>query len=112
LVIVKKDNRREPWDREKILRGLSKACEKRPVSVQNIENLVDQITDDLISTGEREITSKAIGERVMAGLRKLDEVAYVRFASVYRSFADIGEFMTEVTELVRDKKKSQDGAPS
>jgi transcriptional repressor NrdR len=107
--VIKKDNRREPWNREKILRGLAKAVEKRPISIEEIEKLADSIADDVRASSEGEISSTVIGEHIMSHLRELDEVAYVRFASVYRSFKDVGEFMSEVTELVKDRKKSTKG---
>jgi transcriptional repressor NrdR len=99
-MVVKKDGRREPWNRDKLLHGLSKACEKRPVPVEGIEKLVDEIGRSLASLGEPEVKSDRIGEESMNRLRKLDEVAYVRFASVYRSFKDIDEFMSELSALM------------
>ena len=104
-VVIKKDNRREPWSRNKILRGLIKACEKRPISIDVVEKLADSIGDDLSAKGEAEVSSQLIGERVMVRLRDIDEVAYVRFASVYRSFKDVGGFVEEVELLSRDRKK-------
>lgn len=98
--VVKKDGRREPWDRDKILRGLTKACEKRPIPVRDIERLADEVGRNLGSLGESEVSATEIGEQLMAGLRRLDEVAYVRFASVYRSFKDVEEFMQELSSLV------------
>ena len=103
-VVVKKDGRREPWRREKILSGLSRACEKRPISVEDIEKLADAVADDARATGNAEIDSRLIGERIMVRLHDLDEVAYVRFASVYRQFKDIDEFMTELADLIRDRE--------
>ena len=106
-LVVKKDGRREAFDREKLLAGLQKACEKRPVSVEQLERLLDGIEKWLQETGEKEISSQRIGEAVMERLRGLDEVAYVRFASVYRSFRDLSEFMSELQELIaqpKDKK--------
>jgi transcriptional repressor NrdR len=105
--VVKKDGRREPWDREKILRGLSKACEKRPIPVKEIERLADEVGRALGNLGEPEVSAERIGERLMDGLRQLDDVAYVRFASVYRSFKDIDEFMQELSRLVGNRKKSE-----
>ena len=99
-LVVKKDGRREPFDRHKIISGLKKACEKRPVSVQSIEDVVNEIEHRMMESGEKEISATALGEEVMERLQKLDEVAYVRFASVYRSFRDINEFMTELEDLV------------
>jgi transcriptional repressor NrdR len=103
--VVKKDGRREPFDRMKIASGVKKACEKRPVSVETIDALVSRVERWVQEQGEPEISSASIGERVMAELHGLDEVAYVRFASVYRSFRDINEFMTELKDLLsRDKR--------
>ena len=103
--VVKKDGRREPYDRQKLLRGLRIACNKRPVSTDQIEAMADAIEREVqeAGTGRREVTSSELGERVMAHLRTLDEVAYVRFASVYRSFRDIDEFLTELGKLVKAK---------
>jgi transcriptional repressor NrdR len=107
-MVVKKDGRREPFDRNKILAGIMKACEKRPISVEAIEKAVGEIEAGFADAGDREIKSTEIGERVMARLRDLDDVAYVRFASVYRSFKDINEFMTELKDILdrRDRTKS------
>ena len=99
-LIIKKDGRREPFDRQKVIHGLQKACEKRPVSIRDIENLVDEIEHEFQEMGEKEMSASTIGEAIMKRLRKLDEVAYVRFASVYRSFRDINEFMSELQDLV------------
>lgn len=104
-VVVKKDDRREPWNRNKILNGLIKACEKRPISIDSIEKLVDSVANEILATGETEVSSQLIGERIMNKLHDLDEVAYVRFASVYRSFKDLNEFMEEVSLLARDRKR-------
>lgn len=100
-VVAKKDGQREPFDREKLLRSLRIACSKRPVSEDALEAQVDLLERELAEKGDREVTSLWIGERVMALLKQLDEVAYVRFASVYKSFRDIDEFMREMTQLVR-----------
>ena len=105
-VVVKKDGRREPWSEEKIMHGLIKACEKRPISVEEIERLSASISDEVIALAESEISSQLIGETIMARLHDLDEVAYVRFASVYRQFKDIDEFMSELADLIREKKSS------
>jgi len=102
-MVVKKDGRREPFDRPKILRGLEKACEKRPVSVEALEGIVDSIEKKLINLGVKEIPSTWVGEEVMSSLRELDKVAYVRFASVYRQFKDISELMNEVKTLFEQK---------
>jgi transcriptional repressor NrdR len=106
-MVVKKDGRREPFDRNKILLGIKKACEKRPISVQAVENVVNQVEAGFSETSEREIKSTEIGEKVMIRLRDLDDVAYVRFASVYRSFKDINEFMSELKDILdrRDSTK-------
>ena len=99
--VVKKDGRREPFDRKKILEGVSRACQKRPVSAEQVEALVTAVERELQELGEREIRTTAIGEAVMKRLRALDEVAYVRFASVYRAFRDVAEFMNELEHLVK-----------
>lgn len=98
-LIVKKDGRRESFDRRKLIQGLERACQKRPVSAQAREEVADAIERDLRESGEREINSSEIGEKVMMHLRELDQVAYVRFASVYRQFDDIGEFLDELQRL-------------
>jgi len=101
-LVVKKDGRREPFDRDKLLAGLQKAVEKRPVSMDQLETLVAEVDVRLQERGEKEVPSSAIGEEVMRKLRTLDQVAYVRFASVYRSFRDIEEFMDELKGLLDD----------
>ncbi len=106
-LVIKKDGRRENFDRGKILAGLQRACEKRPISVTVLEKLVDRIEQRLQESGEREVHSREVGEQIMKELQKLDEVAYVRFASVYRSFRDVNEFMKEVKELLEKGQKSQ-----
>jgi transcriptional repressor NrdR len=103
-LVIKKDGRREPFDRLKILNGLKKACEKRPVGVEAIETTVSDIEKSLQDKGLKEIPSTVIGEEVMDHLHRLDEVAYVRFASVYRSFKDINEFMTELKDILSTKE--------
>ncbi len=103
LVIVKKDGRREGFDRTKIIDGLEKACEKRPISVEVIGNIVSDLERELQETGEREVHSKVIGEKLISKLYEIDEVAYVRFASVYRSFKDVNQFMDELKELLKEK---------
>lgn len=100
-LVVKKDGRRESFDRSKIVGGLQRACEKRPVPVDTIDKTADDIERQLMESGEREVPSTLIGEAVMAALHRLDEVAYVRFASVYRSFKDLNEFMDELKDLLR-----------
>jgi len=105
-MVAKKDGRREPFDRMKVLSGLKKACEKRPISVDTLEKVADEIEKKLLEGAEKEIPSRAIGEEIMKRLHELDEVAYVRFASVYREFKDINEFMKELKDLLGpDKKK-------
>jgi len=105
--VVKKDGRREPFDRMKIVAGLTKACEKLPVSIERIEENVDRIERTLLDRAEREVPSSVIGEAVMQALYDLDTVAYVRFASVYRSFQDIDQFMNELEELLRERRNQQ-----
>jgi len=104
-LVVKKDDRRESFDRSKILNGIMKACEKRPVSLEEIEKLVDGLETRLLDSPAKEIESRALGEMVMDEIKGLDEVAYVRFASVYRDFRDISEFMVELKELLELKKE-------
>jgi transcriptional repressor NrdR len=101
--VVKKDGRREPFDRAKLVKGLRIACIKRPVSTAQIEEIADAIEKETQESDSREVSSTELGERVMVHLRSLDEVAYVRFASVYRSFRDIEEFMTELGKLARPR---------
>jgi transcriptional repressor NrdR len=101
-LVVKKDGRREPFDRVKILGGVRRACEKRPVSEESLERVVDGIERALVETGEKEVPSSMIGEKAMESLRDLDPVAYVRFASVYRSFTNLSEFMSEIARLMPD----------
>jgi transcriptional repressor NrdR len=103
-MVVKKDARREPFDRLKVMSGLQSACQKRPVPLDKLESLTDRIEQQLVEAGEKEIDSSVIGEKVMAGLKELDQVAYVRFASVYRSFKDAHEFMAELTHLLSHPK--------
>ncbi|PLX99267.1 MAG: transcriptional regulator NrdR [Desulfuromonas sp.] len=99
--VIKKDGRREAFDRMKIISGMQRACEKRPVSMEQIEEMVDQLERRFQERGDKEIASSLIGEAVMEALHDLDEVAYVRFASVYRQFKDINEFMTELNDLLQ-----------
>jgi transcriptional repressor NrdR len=103
-LVVKKDGRRESYDRLKIINGLKRACEKRPVSINPIETITDRIERTLQERGEKEIQSSVIGETLMRELHDTDPVAYVRFASVYRSFKDISEFMVELEELLKERK--------
>ncbi len=102
-LVVKKDGRRETYDRLKVIAGLKKACEKRPISITTIEEAADRIEQFLQSRGEKEIASAVIGEEVMRQLYDLDKVAYVRFASVYRSFQDLDAFMQELKELIDER---------
>ncbi len=104
IIVIKKDKTRELFNREKLLAGLTRACEKRPVEARSLDNLVDKIESDLQNTLKREISTKEIGEKVMEGLRAIDEVAYVRFASVYRQFKDVNTFIAEVNKLLTDKE--------
>ena len=104
-MVVKKDGRREPFDRTKILNGLKKACEKRPISVATIEAVTDRIEKRIQEMGETEIPSREVGEQIMKELHNLDQVAYVRFASVYREFKDIDQFMDELKTLAREREK-------
>ena len=104
LLVVKRDGRREPFDRKKILSGVIKACEKRPVPLEQIEELVNELEREISREFDREVPAVEIGERLMRRLHELDEVAYVRFASVYRSFKDINQFMKELRELLNKKQ--------
>ena len=100
VMVIKKDKTREEFDREKLLNGLLRACQKRPVSVQQLETIVDEIETQISNSLDREVTSQYIGELVMIRLKKIDEVSYVRFASVYRQFKDINTFMEELKKLL------------
>ena len=104
-LVIKKDGRREPYDRGKLMAGLKKACEKRPVPIETLEKTLDQIERSLQELGDKEVPSTKIGDAVLAKLRETDEVAYVRFASVYLSFKDAGELMNEVQRLMRSKNE-------
>ncbi|MBW1739869.1 MAG: transcriptional repressor NrdR [Deltaproteobacteria bacterium] len=111
LVLIKKDGRRETFDRVKVLVGLQKACEKRNISINTLERSVDELERELQEMGEKEIPSSVVGEWVMNKLHELDDVAYVRFASVYREFKDINDFMSELKDLLdapRDKSRVSD----
>ena len=103
MVVIKKDGSRQSFDRQKVLRGMIRACEKRPVALAELERIADEIEQELQNSMEREIRTEAIGEKVMERLRKVDQVAYVRFASVYRQFKDIDTFMHELNKLLADK---------
>jgi len=100
-LVVKKDGRREPFDRAKIFSGMKKACEKRPISINIIDHAVERVEQSFQDKGEKEIESAKIGEKIMEELHQIDEVAYVRFASVYRQFKDITDFMEEVSNLLK-----------
>jgi transcriptional repressor NrdR len=103
-LVVKKDGRREIFDRQKVLVGLRKACDKRAVPLERLEGIVDTIERELIDSGDKEVSAQVVGEKIMTELRKVDEIAYVRFASVYRSFRDIEEFQAELESLTRARK--------
>ena len=103
MVVIKKDSSRQSFDRSKVLRGIQRSCEKRPVSVAEMERMVTEIEQELQNSLEREISTGTIGEKVMEKLKKADEVAYVRFASVYRQFKDINTFMSELNKLLSEK---------
>ena len=111
-LVVKKDGRREAFDRQKIVGGMQRACEKRPVSIATIESVVDKLEQNLQECGEKEIDSSRIGEYVMEALQTIDEVAYVRFASVYRQFRDINEFMSELSDILARGAAKQPPATS
>ena len=104
LMLIKKDGRREPFDRNKVIAGILKACEKRPVSMEKVEVVVDKVEKELQKSFDKEVKAQVVGELVMDYLHKLDEVAYVRFASVYRQFKDINQFMRELKDLLGSKK--------
>lgn len=108
LIVVKKDGTRELFDRDKLMSGIVKACMKRPVSSAQMDELVRQVEDKCRNSLEREVSSNYIGELVMEGLKELDDVAYVRFASVYRQFKDVGQFMTELERLLASHKNAAD----
>lgn len=108
LMVIKKDGRREPFDRKKLLSGILKACEKRPVPMDKVEGMVDEVERIIQRNYEKEVSSTAIGEFVMKQLHDLDEVAYVRFASVYRQFKDINQFMKELSGLLKEGQKPED----
>ncbi|HEX6594604.1 MAG TPA: transcriptional regulator NrdR [Bacillota bacterium] len=108
LIVVKKDGARQEYSRKKLIRGLIKACEKRPVSIETIENLAIEVEREIRNTGVSEIKSKDIGELVMKRLSHIDEVAYVRFASVYRQFKDLSVFMQELKELIETDDHDKD----
>jgi len=109
IVLIKKDGRRESFSRNKVLSGLQKACEKRNISINTLEQFVDELERELQETGEKEIPSTVVGERVMNKLHELDDVAYVRFASVYREFKDINDFMSELKDLFATRAEKGQG---
>lgn len=104
LMVIKKDGRREAFDRNKIIAGILKACEKRPVSMEKVEATVDKVEKELQKSFDKEVKAQVIGELVMDHIHKIDEVAYVRFASVYRQFKDINQFMKELKDLLSSRK--------
>ncbi|MFA5148525.1 MAG: transcriptional regulator NrdR [Candidatus Omnitrophota bacterium] len=108
MMVIKKDGRREPFDRKKLLSGIVKACEKRPVPMDRIEGMVDEVERLIQRNYEKEVSSTTLGEFVMKQLHDLDEVAYVRFASVYRQFKDINHFMKELSGLLKEGQKPDD----
>ncbi len=105
LMVIKKDGRREPFDRKKILAGIMKACEKRPISIDKMEEVITQVERNIQKKSDREVSSSRIGEMVIEKLKALDDVAYVRFASVYRQFKDVGQFMTELKDILSQEKR-------
>ncbi len=107
-MVVKKDGRREPFDRWKVKSGLMKACEKRPVSIDQIDALIDDVERSLFSSAENEVSADAVGQAVIERLKRVDEVAYVRFASVYRQFKDVSDFMTELKDLIAASEQGGD----
>ena len=102
IIVIKKDKSRETFNRDKLMTGLLRACEKRPVSIDTLDNMIDEIEVIIQNSLDREVSSERIGELVMEKLKKIDEVAYVRFASVYRQFKDINTFMSELNKLLKD----------
>lgn len=105
LMVIKKDGSRQPFNRDKLIAGIQKSCEKRPVSTQEIESLVDSIESQYQNSLKREVSSRDIGEAVMEGLQELDDVAYVRFASVYRQFKDVSSFLNELNEILKKREE-------
>lgn len=106
ILVVKSDNTRQPFDREKIRKGIMRACEKRPVAIAQIDKVVEEIEKELNNTLAQEVQSKVIGEMVMAKLREIDQVAYIRFASVYRQFTDISNFFELLNDFASEKKNN------
>jgi transcriptional repressor NrdR len=111
-MVIKKDGRREKFDRQKLLSGLLKACEKRPVGMSDIAGMIDDVENRLAETPDRELSTIEVGERLMERLRNLDKIAYVRFASVYRDFQDVEAFLDEVSGLIRQKRSENRADPS
>jgi len=109
LMVIKRDQRREAFDRQKLFIGISKACEKRPLSIDEIENAVEEIEQELYRQGKQEVQSSVIGELVMERLRQMDKIAYIRFASVYRSFNDVETMLEELQDLLYRKKAEPSG---
>lgn len=107
LMVIKKDGRREPFDRKKVIAGIIRACEKRPVSIEKMEEIVTQVERGIQKKSDREVASSRIGELVMEKLKNLDDVAYVRFASVYRQFKDVGQFMVELKDILGKEKRKR-----
>lgn len=107
IYVIKKDGRREPYERAKLRAGISKACEKRPISQETLNEIIDKIENELRQMKSIEVRSQIIGEKVMRELRRLDKVAYIRFASVYREFADITDFQKELRELISEVKEDR-----
>lgn len=107
LMVIKRDQRREPYDRQKLLIGFNKACEKRPLSVEEIEKAVEEIEQELYRQGKQELLSSVIGELVMERLRQMDKIAYIRFASVYRSFGDVETMFHELQSLLSQSKANE-----
>lgn len=107
LNVVKKDGSRLPYDRDKVIAGLQKACYKRPVSVDQVLSIADKVEEDIFREFDKEVSSKFIGESVMRNLRDVDQVAYIRFASVYRQFTDAGDFIEEVRQAIQEPKQEQ-----
>lgn len=105
LMVIKQDGRREPFDRDKIVRGIQIACAKRPIQTEEIEEMVSSIESELYHRGSREVTSREIGEMVMHNLRRLDEVAYIRFATIYRQFADVQDLADEIENLLERRQR-------
>lgn len=106
-MVIKKDGRREPFSREKIIKGIKKACQKRPISITKIEEFVDSLEIHFQELGKKEVDSNEVGEKVISNLKRWDEVAYVRFASVYRQFRDINEFMAELEGILKSRKEGK-----